>query len=232
VSYDLAVWEGQRPADDEAAGGMFEELYACYVESGVREIPTERIRAYAEALHARYPDIDEDERSPWSTAPLIGEAIGPFFYFPMVYSRCEEASAWAAQLAADHGLVCFDPQMGRLRPVPARIRPLSLRTIGGPKVKFRAPPEPEAIAGHVRAALQRGSYAILDSGPEQYVQAGSGKGTGMGARPGYAVEYRDGSPDAHFRFETLDLDVVVAIFDAYAREDPSFKTEHPWRRYG
>ncbi|MFG1915864.1 hypothetical protein [Micromonospora sp. NPDC048898] len=48
----------------------------------------------------------------------MGEASGPFVYFPMVYSRCAEVSAGAARIAAEHGLVCFDPQLGVLRPAP------------------------------------------------------------------------------------------------------------------
>jgi hypothetical protein len=36
----------------------------------------------------------------------------------MVYSRCEEVSAGAARISAEHGLVCFDPQHSVLRPTP------------------------------------------------------------------------------------------------------------------
>ncbi|WP_027342981.1 hypothetical protein [Hamadaea tsunoensis] len=118
MSYDLAVWEGERPASDEAAGEKFLALYERYVETSELEPPTERIRAYAMALLDRYPDIsaDEENDSPWSTAPLLGEAVGPLMYFPMVWSRCVEISAWAADLAAEHGLVCWDPQASKLRP--------------------------------------------------------------------------------------------------------------------
>jgi hypothetical protein len=74
--------------------------------------------AYVEALLARYPDIGnaEGDESPWASGPLIGEAVGPMVYFPMVWSRCDEASAWAAQVAAEHGLVCYDLQLEKLRP--------------------------------------------------------------------------------------------------------------------
>jgi hypothetical protein len=44
------------------------------------------------------------------------DASGPLLYFPLVYSQCDEASGWAAQLAGDHGLVCYDLQIGKLRP--------------------------------------------------------------------------------------------------------------------
>jgi hypothetical protein len=33
MSYDLAVWEGERPADDRAAGRAFTDLYDRYVDT-------------------------------------------------------------------------------------------------------------------------------------------------------------------------------------------------------
>jgi hypothetical protein len=117
MSYDLAVWEGDRPPSDQAAGVAFRLLYKRYVGAGdPKEPPSSRIRAYVLALLARYPDMSEDEHSPWSTSPLLNEAVGPLAYFPMGYRQSEEVSAWAAQLAAELGLVCYDPQLGRLRP--------------------------------------------------------------------------------------------------------------------
>ncbi|MFB8028675.1 MULTISPECIES: hypothetical protein [unclassified Streptomyces] len=118
MSYDLAVWEGDRPEDDKCAGRIFTDLYARYVDSEVEEPATERIAAYVTALLERWCDITEDdeETSPWSTGPLIGEASGPFIYFPMRWSMADEASACAAALAESMGLVCFDVQQDRLRP--------------------------------------------------------------------------------------------------------------------
>ena len=68
------------------------------------------------ALLAKWPDITKDEDSPWSDAPLMNNARGNVFYFGMVSSGAEEASTFAAALAKEQGLVCFDPQTGRLRP--------------------------------------------------------------------------------------------------------------------
>ncbi|SIR91999.1 hypothetical protein SAMN05444858_12762 [Micromonospora avicenniae] len=123
MSYDLAVWEGDRPADNATALTTFKALYERYIAEG-QIPPTPRIRAYVEALLERWIDLTEDddeEQSPWSTGPLINEASGPVIYFPMVYSRCQEVSAGAARIAAEHGLVCFDPQLGLLRPAPEEL---------------------------------------------------------------------------------------------------------------
>jgi hypothetical protein len=121
MSYDLAVWEGERPADDQAAFAQYKECVERYLEGGVAVPvpPTDRIRGYVEALLAVYPDLtdDEDDGSPWSTGPLLSEANGSFIYFPMTWSRCAEVSEVSARIALAHGLVCFDPQLERLRPV-------------------------------------------------------------------------------------------------------------------
>jgi len=37
-------------------------------------------------------------------------------YFPIVWGRCDDISAWAAQLAHEHCLVCYDPRLDALRP--------------------------------------------------------------------------------------------------------------------
>ncbi|MFJ9576209.1 hypothetical protein ACIRQF_07460 [Streptomyces sp. NPDC101191] len=50
MSYDLAVWEGDRPADDKPAGRVFDDLYDRYIDSEVEESPSERIAAYVAAL--------------------------------------------------------------------------------------------------------------------------------------------------------------------------------------
>ena len=109
MSYDLAVWDGDKPADNAMAGEVFTQLYDRYIDTD---------EEYVAALLARWVDLTEDEEdtSPWSTGPLIGEAAGPLIYFPMRYSMAEEASAYAAHLAASMGLVCFDPQLRLLRP--------------------------------------------------------------------------------------------------------------------
>ncbi|MEU3573942.1 hypothetical protein AB0E96_36835 [Kitasatospora sp. NPDC036755] len=118
MSYDLAVWEGERPGDDAAAGALFDDLYRQYVGTDAGHPPTPAIAAYVALLLERWPDLTRDEHdvSPWSTGPLIGEAAGPLVCFPMRWSMADEASAVAAGIAASLGLVCYDPQTRRLRP--------------------------------------------------------------------------------------------------------------------
>jgi len=112
MSYDLAVWVGEQPASDAEASAIYQRLMDD-MESGVTDSPpSPRIAAFVEALLARWPDITEDggEDSPWADGPMIGNAFGDAIYFSMVWSRADEASAFAAGVAREHELVCFDPQ--------------------------------------------------------------------------------------------------------------------------
>ncbi|MGQ5640519.1 MULTISPECIES: hypothetical protein [unclassified Streptomyces] len=116
MSYDLAVWEGVRPADDATATTTFKDLYRKHMRrmGGQKTPPTPLIRQYVEALVTRWPDLgpddNEEDASPWSDGPLINNASGPLFYFGMVFSKYQEATSFAADLARTLGLICFDPQ--------------------------------------------------------------------------------------------------------------------------
>ena len=115
MSYDIAVWEGVRPATDDAAVTVYEDHYERYiVEQTVP--PTSRIQQYVAALLERWPDVEAAESSPWSDGPLLGNASGPMVYLGIVYSRADDVSPVVADVAAEHGLVCFDPQTQHLRP--------------------------------------------------------------------------------------------------------------------
>lgn len=115
MSYDMTVWEGEPPADDAAASAAFRALYEQYVEREYPTPPTGKIAEFVAILVGRWPDTDEDfDESPWAAAPLIREASGPFMHFAMAYSRADEAAPFAAATAAQLGLVCFNPQTGRL----------------------------------------------------------------------------------------------------------------------
>jgi hypothetical protein len=130
MSYDLAVWEGPPPADDADALATYRQLMDRWQDEGVVEAirarmkgektaydPTPAIEKYVAGLVQRWPDTVEKgigEESPWADAPIINNATGPLFYFAMVYSMAEEAVTFAAELAVQHGLNCFDPQSERL----------------------------------------------------------------------------------------------------------------------
>lgn len=227
MSYDLAVWEGERPANDLAAAAEFQRLYDRYIDSGEPSAPTPRIAAYALALLDRYPDISTPagEDSPWSTSPLMNEASGPLMYFPMVGNRCDEVSAWAAQLAAEHGLNCYDPQWNQLRTQFRDAWQFELTSERGRPLR-----DPDtAIIRKTLIHLSRDNYfAVLTRADDWYIQVGYGEQAGT--RPGwYALERRDGAPDQHFRTDLTDIEEVIRAFVGFLHNDPTLTSRYAWR---
>ena len=116
MSYDLAVWEGERPESSQEAVETHLTLYAQYVEDDRHTPPILLIVKFVEVLLQRCPEVSEDENSPWSTAPLISEARGPYLYFYMGWRQAHEVSAFPVGTGASVGMVCCDPQKDQLRP--------------------------------------------------------------------------------------------------------------------
>ena len=229
MSYDLAVWEGDRPANDAAAATEFQALYARFVESEESVEPTARVAAYVAALLNRYPDIDTDagDDSPWSSGPLLSEASGPLVYFPMVWSRCDEVSAWAVELAEQHGLNCYDPQLERLRTSWSQPWCFELTSAHG-----RAFRDPSAdVARRVLTRLSADDYfAVLTRSDDWYIQVGYGERAGT--RHGwYALERRDGTPEEHYRVELTSVEDLIDAFVAFLQDDSTISRRFTWQRY-
>ncbi|MEU6673874.1 hypothetical protein [Streptomyces sp. NPDC046925] len=51
----------------------------------------------------------------WASPPVIDEASGPVVCLLVTYGKAEEVSEYAATPAREHGLLCYDPQVERLR---------------------------------------------------------------------------------------------------------------------
>jgi hypothetical protein len=231
MSYDLAVWEGDRPANDFAAAAQFKVLHERFMGRANHVPPTERIEAYVMALLSRYPDLsagdDEDgeDGSPWSTSPLMGEASGPLVYFPMVWSRAEEVSGWAAELAAEHGLNCYDPQCNQLRTAPNETWSYELQSERSRPLRD---PDHDLIRKVLVHLSRDNYYAVLSRADGWYLQVGAGERAGT--RAGwYALERHEGSPQRHFRTDLTDIEEVVRAFVAFADDDATLSKRFAWR---
>jgi hypothetical protein len=109
VTYTLAVWDGETPADGEQATAEYNRLVELAEDASIP--PTPKIRRYVETLLARWPDITEEggENSPWADGPLMSDANGPLFVFGLCTFLGEEPFTYCHELAKEHGLVFFDP---------------------------------------------------------------------------------------------------------------------------
>ncbi|MEV6843071.1 hypothetical protein [Actinoplanes sp. NPDC051411] len=199
MSYDLAVWEGARPDDDDAAIEEFEVLYERYLGAGGTVTPTPRIAAYVTALLDRYPDIDTEagfHDSPWASAPLMSEASGPLVYFPMVAGRGDETAVWAARVAEEHGLVCFDPQTDQLRTPWGTPWRFEFTSVFGDSVR-----NPDDVGDILVQLTVDDPFALLTAADGSYLRVEC-------TRPGlYTLERGDGS-----RTEDVGLDEVTRAF--------------------
>lgn len=121
MSYDLAIWPGPRPATSDAATEEYElrlDAMEETLEAGCEPTPAPELVALVEAVLARFPALDEDSgpECPWASAPLVDEIVGDLLVLPMTFSGADDARDVVAQIAAAHGLVCYDPQIETLLP--------------------------------------------------------------------------------------------------------------------
>lgn len=156
MSYDLAVWKGTEPESARAAaveyGRRMEALEACLDQPGGPPPPTPAIRALVEAALARFPALDDEsgDECPWAIAPLIGGAVGDFIRFPMTFSGAEYARDVLAAVAQRQGLICYDPQIGRLLPAPD--------VTSAAEIHARVAPTIQAIRGEPLARSSRAGW--------------------------------------------------------------------------
>ncbi|WP_185447844.1 hypothetical protein [Kribbella qitaiheensis] len=207
MSYDLAVWEGDVPQDDKAAAQEFEQLYERYfVESPRRAHGA--IRAYVEELTDTWP---EDDKSPWVTPPME-TASGPIVYFSVIASRADEVCEGVAQIAADHGLVCFDANRSTLRGTQ---KGLSITTrsgrVGMPALWF----------AFVLNELRQPDSFITVGQPRSYARAANEQGT-------LVLEYREAGK--HFQVREVPLDRIADALSQWAAGQRQFIARHSWRR--
>jgi hypothetical protein len=119
MSYDLGVFFTSRPLSEDDAM----ERYSAYCSGDYSHFlePSAQIDAFLKDLTDRYPQIDdvpEDDLDscPWSIAFDVSEG---HVVMAMVHSRSEEVAPFVVSLAETHGLVCVDPQDGRVLTAPA-----------------------------------------------------------------------------------------------------------------
>jgi hypothetical protein len=116
VSNVVVAWEGERPATQEAAIRIYDELMDRYFGVPDFEAPeppqqplTPAIASLLEALLARWPDITEPggENSPWADGPILNNAVRPIVRFSIIASMLKEVVSEVVREASIHGLVCF-----------------------------------------------------------------------------------------------------------------------------
>lgn len=113
MSYDLAVWDGPRPQDDEQAGEVYDRLTEYFEDDDVEPEPaTPPIREFIDELLERHPGLGSpgDGDSPWAVGPEPGDVNGNFVYLTLTFSGAQRSLEWIVATALRRGLVVYDPQ--------------------------------------------------------------------------------------------------------------------------
>lgn len=122
MSFDLCVFHTEKPHSDDdgidryMAYGQEDDL-SPWIE------PNPRVAAFLADLTAQYPDIDDVpeqnvDECPWAAGFDASEG---HVVMPMVFSWAERMYPIITGLAEKHGLVCFDPQEGKIVAAPPGI---------------------------------------------------------------------------------------------------------------
>ena len=213
MSIDLALWYEGAPVSHREAAAKY-ALLQRNEDAGLDEHPSLSV-VYTE-LVARYPVADVGHGPKvWSAEPKIKANA---LRLSIVLSAIAQVECFVHELAEREGLVCFDPQERHLR-LPSGMRLLQM---SGGAVDASVEPDVERVAQAVVQTASARSHLILEKGTERYVQMSPALHNQFG------VEYRDGGPDHHFRYETGDLSEVKDIFDRYARGDNSWRDRYSW----
>lgn len=232
MSFDLIVWHEHEPitaAEAEAKLDRYDED-----ENGVFH-PHPAVAAIRAALLRRFPALedladedlaDEDpaaDRGIWSVTPEPSDTV---LELCGVWSRAGELATAVQALAAEHGLVCFDPGDRILDPNVPGYRPAFTLTSA---VLPRVPdPDQDRVDRVVRRLGRDRAYAVLERDDGWYAQVGWGETTG--ARPGgYALEYREGAPDRHFRADTTDVTEAAGFLRAFLTGDEQWRRRLQWQ---
>jgi hypothetical protein len=99
---------------------------------------------------------------------------------------------------------------------------MHLKLGAGPELENPSDAQLEAALRALPGGLD--SFAILAADDQHYMQAHGGHADG------FALEYRDGSEDEHYRCSRagLSLDEVLAAFRSYRRGDGAYRQSLPW----
>jgi hypothetical protein len=228
VSFELAVWYESAPITVAAADEKYGAL--CLRDGRPGVVPRPEVAAFYRELVGRYPELESltdeeaERRSPWAAELGVAEHS---VLMSVLWRYSGQLLGVVRELAARHGLVCYDVQEQWVHHPPGlRTEPeLTLTLWDGSHVDD---PAPERTEKALRKLSRERYFVILERAAEHYLQVGYGEDAGTG--PGwYALERREGAADRHYRCELTDLAEVIKAFRAYGAGEKGWERRFGWR---
>lgn len=213
MGLNLYVWHEAEPISADEAHEKLERWNAADTDAYAHHGDVVR---FHEALLRRFP---ARRSGVWSSAPQLSDQV---VVASCSWMRAAEVSEAVVELAAEHGLVCYEPASRILNPnAPGYVPEFVLTGMGVPTV-----PDPDAkrVDWVVRRLSDANFFAILDRADGGYAQIGYGPRAGLPSAI-YALEYRD--EKGHFRSETKEVDVAVRFLQGYLDAD-AWRRGHTW----
>lgn len=208
MSYDLTIWYESAPITPEAAEAKLKTFLEKEDDSSFE--PSEKVQQFHDSLLQQFPF--EGYAAVWIGTPPRSDDRVVDVYIP--WSQADRVAETVRELARQHGLVCYDPQAGVVNPnVPGYAPAFELNTETHPRVPD---PNAERVERAVSKLSNDNYFAIVERADGWYAQVGYG--VSVGVKPGtYAMEYREGSPDEHYRTETSDRMAATRFLQAAPR---------------
>jgi len=99
---------------------------------------------------------------------------------------------------------------------------MKLEAGAGPPIEN--PTDEQISEGLSAVDAEQGGFVILSRGTQTYLQAHGSP------EEGFSLEYRDGSPDDHYRSRSSDtsLQTTIDVFQAYRRDDADWGEAVEW----
>jgi hypothetical protein len=229
MSFELAVWYEPVPISVATADEKYGRL--CEQDGEEGAVPRPEVAAFYRDLVDRYPELDSltaeeaEEHSPWTAELGVAESS---VLMSVIWRYSQQVLDFVRELAAQHGLVCFDPQENLVHHPPAlRTEPrLMLSLWDGSQFED---PDPARTERALRKLSRDRYFVILERAGGHYVQVGYGQDAGT--RPGwYALERRDGSADRHYRCVVTDITEIVKAFNAFAAGEVGWERRFGWQK--
>jgi hypothetical protein len=226
MSFDLAVWRPTGQYSAESASRFHDDLCSRPFESF---IPGVEMQNFADTVVERYRALRATSDLPWASAPDIGEDC----VLMAIRSRlAADVFPIVRELARERRLVCFDPQRSVVYQTASENaeagNPLTLEL---PDDRVLYGPTEALIEASVRGLSEVNWFVVLERRKNYYIQAGYGSKAGA-PRGKYRIEYRDGSPEKHWRTLSSSLDELVSAFLEYSRGNMELARAFVWMPLG
>ncbi|MGS2646461.1 hypothetical protein [Streptosporangium sp. LJ11] len=226
MSFELAVWYEPKPITREHAEKVFRSLHRGASEDPGTPPPGEPETTLPHGEDPRPEEREDAEAHPGVTAfadRLPGaEWLSPDHVLVSVDpERADEVSAEVFALAAECGLVCYDPQRGLVHNLsPRGVYPsMEMRTGDGMIV---VGPDLRLISDALATMSPQNPFTALVVFGEHFVQSSP-------EISGYELEYKDSVRNRMFRTHVPDLGAVQEAFTEYATGGRAFLERHDWK---